>query len=117
MLFFLMQRKANIDNPKPRVSKKSAPKTDYSMGMNEHNKMESGFEDSLGSTHPQQPKVKKPKRPKKSINDNLEPAFAAPKVVAQNVNNYPFKNDYSPDDYIAEAEAEGISPIHGSPTR
>ncbi|OVA12937.1 SNF2-related [Macleaya cordata] len=112
------KRKANSDKkvlPKPRSSQKSAAKTDSFMGMNEHNAMDSGFEDSLGNTHPPQPKLKKLKRPKKSVNENLEPAFTATNTVAQNPTDYPFIEDYNPDGFRAEAEV--TSPINSSPTR
>lgn len=111
--FFCVQRKANSDNPKRRGSKKPLPNADSVMGMNEHNTVD-GFHDSPGTTIPQLPKIKKPRRPKKSVNDDLEPVLSAPNPVGQNPDSNPFMHVFSPDDF--RAEAEETSPMNHSPT-
>ncbi|XP_026425969.1 chromatin-remodeling ATPase INO80-like isoform X1 [Papaver somniferum] len=107
------KRKANSDNPKRRGSKKPLPNADSVMGMNEHNTVD-GFHDSPGTTIPQLPKIKKPRRPKKSVNDDLEPVLSAPNPVGQNPDSNPFMHVFSPDDF--RAEAEETSPMNDSPT-
>ncbi|OVA07298.1 SNF2-related [Macleaya cordata] len=77
------KRKASLDKPTPpkRSSQKSAPKKIvHSMEINEPNSVEYDLKWLFGDID-QQPS-KKPKRPKKSVNHNLEPAFVAASTVA-----------------------------------
>ncbi|GFY96189.1 DNA helicase INO80-like protein [Actinidia rufa] len=77
-------------SPDPEKAKSSSKKRkatpreiSKSAGSSSPNSRAPSYEldDSLQNTEAQQQKPKRPKRPTKSVNDNLEPAFTAPAMV------------------------------------
>ncbi|PSS01777.1 DNA helicase [Actinidia chinensis var. chinensis] len=77
-------------SPDPEKAKSSSKKrkatpreVSKSVGSSSPNSRAPSYEldDSLQNTEAQQQKPKRPKRPTKSVNDNLEPAFTAPAMV------------------------------------
>lgn len=73
-----LQRKAHADKqnpPKPRNPPKASKNTDLIMEMNEPNSLEHE-EDNTQNVDPQQ-KLKRLKRPKRSVNENLEQSLDA----------------------------------------
>lgn len=83
-----MQRKAAPDKqtpPKLRNSLKAVKNVDSYMGMTDPNLIGMDYEldDSLQNSDMQVQKPKRPKRPTKSVNENLEPAFTNSVVMEQ----------------------------------
>ncbi|WCJ33422.1 Chromatin-remodeling ATPase INO80 [Euphorbia peplus] len=69
--------KAKSNNKKRKVTP-TQPKPRNSSKMNESNAtLDYEFDDTFPGAEPQSVRAKRPKRPKKSVNENLEPAFAA----------------------------------------
>lgn len=84
-----MQRKVASEKqtlPKPRNSQK----------MNEQNTtlMDYELDDPLPNADPQSQRPKRLKRPKKSVNENLEPAFTVTPIVDSAQVQYPPVNEF-----------------------
>lgn len=85
------KRKPSSDKqipPKPRSSQKAKGNADSSNGMYDSNPIDD-LEDPYGNTDlEQQQKPKRSKRPKKSVNENLEPAFTTASTPIPEVSGY-----------------------------
>lgn len=89
-----MQRKAATDKqtpPKPRNSQKAMKNVDSYTEMTDPNSMAMDYEldDSLQNDDMQLQKHKRPKRPTKSVNENLEPAFTNSTVIIEQTQYQP----------------------------
>ncbi|KAK6941781.1 SNF2, N-terminal [Dillenia turbinata] len=97
--------------PKARNSQRALKNADSYVGMNEPNSAEVDFDvdDPLQNNNAlQSQRPKRPKRPKKSINENLEPAFAATPMMSLEQIQYPPSPEFGSVDTRTEA-TEGIS--------
>lgn len=88
------KRKAATDKqtpPKPRNSQKAMKNVDSYTGMTDPNSMAMDYEldDSLQNDDMQLQKPKRPKRPTKSVNENLEPAFTNSTVIIEQTQYQP----------------------------
>lgn len=88
------KRKAATDKqtpPKPRNSQKAMKNVDSYTGMTDPNSMAMDYEldDSLQNDDMQLQKHKRPKRPTKSVNENLEPAFTNSTVIIEQTQYQP----------------------------
>ncbi|KAF5194649.1 Chromatin-remodeling atpase ino80 [Thalictrum thalictroides] len=83
------KRKPNSDkqNPSKSQSLQKVPR-DADTLMNERSPMDHELEDPYRNSDLEQQKAKRPKRPKKSVNENLEPAFSAASIPVPEVSGY-----------------------------
>ncbi|OAY40386.1 chromatin-remodeling ATPase INO80 isoform X2 [Manihot esculenta] len=90
--------KAKSCNKKRKVAseKQTLPKPRNSQKMNEQNTtlMDYELDDPLPNADPQSQRPKRLKRPKKSVNENLEPAFTVTPIVDSAQVQYPPVNEF-----------------------
>ncbi|XP_077252538.1 DNA helicase INO80-like protein isoform X2 [Tasmannia lanceolata] len=107
------KRKTNSDMqnpPKQQNAPKASKNADSRTEINEPPSFDHG-EDLVKNTDPQ-PKPKRPKRPKKSVNENLEPAFDVNTSMASDPAEYPLPYNFSTFSFREEAEEEIPSGSH-----
>lgn len=112
-----LQRKPISDKqttPKPRNPPKPPSNAQLFAEVNDPSLMTYG-DDVIRDVDPQQ-KPKRLKRPKKSVNENIEPAFDAPIAMVPDLAEYPLQyNNFSTFDFQEAVERE-VPPDSHPPT-
>ncbi|XP_010279573.1 PREDICTED: DNA helicase INO80-like isoform X2 [Nelumbo nucifera] len=100
------KRKDSLDKHAPPKARRAPKNSDSHTEINEPNSLDYEWDDPVRATSLQNQNLRRPKRPKKSVNDNLEHTTAT--TVAPEPTEYPTLYDYSPAGFIGEDEE--ISP-------
>ncbi|KAK9125166.1 hypothetical protein Scep_014012 [Stephania cephalantha] len=111
------KRKAGVDkqnSSKPRSSQKVPKNADLGKEMDEMASLENELEDPYREIDPQHQKLKRPKRPKKSINENFEPVSTITTIPASEPTDIGVSNGSDPANF-REERGEDISLHDHSP--